>query len=172
MHTKWIYVDTKHQQLFLYEGDAVIATYSVSTSKNGLGEIQGSERTPRGWHCIEKKIGDGVEINTVFVGRVPTGDVYTLDLAAQHPTRDWILTRILWLSGLEEGKNKGGNVDTFSRYIYIHGFPDHIPIDRPLSHGCVRMRNVDVLVLFGTVPDKTRVFIGDELPSNVKEYLG
>lgn len=171
MHTKWIYVDTKQQQLFLKEGEHVLAAYPVSTAKKGLGEVQGSYQTPRGWHCIEKKIGEGVPVNTVFVGRVPTGEVYSLDLAAQHPTRDWILTRILWLSGLEEGKNKGGEVDTLSRYIYIHGFPDRTPIDEPLSHGCVRIRNADLLVLFDSVTEKTPVYIGDEPPLNHKEYV-
>lgn len=165
MSTKWIYVNTQAQQLFLYDSKDVIAQYPVSTAKNGLGEVQGSEKTPRGWHCVEKKIGADAPLNTVFKGRVPTGEIYSAELAALYPTRDWILTRILWLSGLEEGKNKGDIVDTFARYIYIHGAPDTGSFDVPSSHGCVRMRNVDLVTLFDAVDEKTRVYIGDEPPA-------
>ena len=168
---KWIYVNTRELQLYLFDKNAILAQYPVSTAKNGLGEIEGSEMTPRGWHCIEKKIGADEPINTVFKGRVPTGEIYSDALALMHPTRDWILTRILWLSGLEEGKNKGGNVDSFSRYIYIHGSPDSGSFETPLSHGCVRMRNADMLALFEAVDEKTPVFIGDEPAPNVMEYI-
>lgn len=175
MHTKWIYVDTKHQQLFLYEGGRVLSTYPVSTAKNGLGEIQGSEKTPRGWHRIEQKIGEGMDINTIFIGRVAMPEPYSLDLDVQHPDRDWIMARILWLKGVEDGKNSGErdgvSVDTYTRYIYIHGFPDRTPIDKPLSRGCVRMRNHDLLVLFEQVNVKTPVYIGDEPPTNTQEYV-
>lgn len=168
---EWIHIDTRQQQLFLYSDERLLFKYPVSTAKNGFGEIKGSEKTPLGWHSIEKKIGDGMPINTVFVGRMPTGEVHTPALAAQYPERDFILTRILWLAGLEEGKNKGGECDTFDRYIYIHGFPDHIPIDVPLSHGCIRMRNTDLITLFDRVPEKTRVYIGHEPPTNKMEFL-
>ncbi|MFI4956688.1 MAG: L,D-transpeptidase family protein [Gammaproteobacteria bacterium] len=168
---KWIYVNTREQQLFLFEKNALLAQYPVSTAKNGLGEIEGSEKTPRGWHCIEKKIGAGQPMNAVFKGRVPTGEIYSEALAAEHPTRDWILTRILWLAGLEEGKNKSGHVDSYSRYIYIHGSPDGGSFETPSSHGCVRMRNADLLELFEAVDEKTPVFIGDEPAPNAMEYI-
>lgn len=166
MSTRWIYVNTKEQQLCLLDKSDLIAKYPISTAKNGLGEVKGSEKTPRGWHCVEKKIGGNAPLNTVFKGRVPTGEIYCDELAAMYPTRDWILTRILWLSGLEAGKNKGNDVDTFARYIYIHGAPDTASFDKPSSHGCVRMRNVDLVTLFDAVDEKTPVYIGDEMPVN------
>lgn len=164
MSHQWIYVNTKLQQLFLYDGNVLLAQYPVSTAKKGLGEVQGSEQTPRGWHCIEKKIGKDAPINTVFKARVATGEIYSDALAAMYPTRDWILTRIMWLSGLEEGKNKGNEVDTFARYIYIHGAPDSARFDMPSSHGCIRMYNDDLIALFNAVEENTRVYIGNEPP--------
>jgi len=133
----------------------------VSTARNGAGEMLGSECTPRGEHLIRAKIGAGLPLNTVFVGRRPSGERYTPALAAQHPGRDWILTRILWLSGLEPGRNRLGNVDTMRRYIYIHGCPDDVPMGVAASHGCIRMRNADILALFDRVAIGTRVSIGE-----------
>ncbi len=125
--------------------------YSVSTAKNGAGQFFDSGCTPLGRHFICKKIGAGVPANTVFIGRQETGEIYSKDLDKKNPARDWILTRILWLSGLEEGFNKGGEVDTKSRYIYIHGCPDSTILGRAGSAGCVRMRNGDVIDLFDRV---------------------
>ncbi|GIX26518.1 MAG: L,D-transpeptidase [Burkholderiales bacterium] len=119
----------------------------------------GSFKTPRGRHRIRAKIGAGQPVNTVFVGRRPTGEIFTPELAAQHPDRDWILTRILWLSGCEPGFNRLGEVDSMRRYIYIHGAPDTVPMGVPASHGCIRMRNVDVMDLFDRVPVGTPVEI-------------
>ena len=95
----------------------------------------------------------------MFVGRRPTGEIYDLALADRFPDRDWILTRILWLNGLEPGRNRLGNVDSFRRFIYIHGCPEDAPMDKPGSHGCIRMRNEDVVQLFDAIPVGTRVLI-------------
>jgi len=128
-----------------------VSRYRVSTSKKGAGELNGSHCTPRGLHMIRAKIGAGLPVNTVFVDRRPTGEIYTPELARLHPNRDWILTRILWLSGCEVGFNRLGNVDTMRRYIYVHGSPDSVEIGKPGSIGCIRMRNQDLLRLFDTV---------------------
>ncbi len=132
---------------------------SVSTATNGAGERLGSECTPRGRHLIRAKIGAGAPINAVFVARRPTGEIYSPALRALYPERDWILTRILWLSGLERGRNRLGAVDTMRRYIYIHGAPDEEPMGIPSSHGCIKMRNAELLVLFDLVAPGTPVEI-------------
>ena len=133
--------------------------YSVSTSKHGAGEEEGSFRTPRGEHIVRAKIGAGQPVNTVFRGRRPTGEIWTPDLGERFPGRDWILTRILWLSGRELGKNRLGKVDTMRRYIYIHGSPDSVPMGTPGSIGCIRMRNADIVELFDRIPAGTPVRI-------------
>ncbi len=133
--------------------------YPVSTARNGAGEERGSECTPRGRHIVRAKIGAGAPLNAVFVGRRPTGETHTPQLAAQHPDRDWILTRILWLSGCEPGVNRLRQVDTMRRLIYIHGTGDEGHVGQPVSHGCIRMRNRDVVELFDLVPVRTPVEI-------------
>jgi lipoprotein-anchoring transpeptidase ErfK/SrfK len=148
-----INVYIKEQTLeLLDDADHLLCRYAVSTAANGPGEISGSHCTPRGLHIIRAKIGANCPENTVFVRRRPTGEVYTPELAAQFPDRDWILTRILWLSGCEPGFNRLGKSDTMRRYIYIHGTPDSEPVGQALSHGCIRMRNVDLIDLFDRVP--------------------
>jgi len=147
------------QRLWLFEGGQLTMDVAVSTAKNGPGERINSECTPRGAHLIRAKIGAGRPANSVFVGRRPTGEVYTPELGSRYPGRDWILTRILWLSGLEVGRNRLGEVDTMRRYIYIHGSPDQVAMGKPGSRGCVRMRNDDLLELFERVPVGTRVEI-------------
>lgn len=154
-----IRISIPEQRLTLLAGDRIAAIYPVSTARNGPGEQSGSGCTPRGWHRIRIKIGAGLPPNVVFVGRRPTGEIYSADLAACYPERDWILTRILWLTGLEPGCNRGGDRDTLRRFIYIHGCPDETPLGRPLSHGCIRMRNQDLLELFERVSVGDRVFI-------------
>lgn len=129
----------------------------VATARNGPGERRGSGQTPRGEHYIRAKIGAGEPVNTVFVSRRPTGEIYSPALRAVFPGRDWILTRILWLCGLERGKNRLGEVDTMCRYVYIHGCPDEDPMGVPSSHGCIKMRNDDILKLFDLVPVGTHV---------------
>jgi lipoprotein-anchoring transpeptidase ErfK/SrfK len=136
-----------------------MSEFPVSTALAGTGQQQGSGCTPLGRHRIRIKIGDGEPLNTVFVGRRPTGEIYSEQLAAQFPQRDWILTRILWLTGLESGMNRGGAQDSLRRYIYIHGTPDSEPMGKPASHGCIRMRNRDLLALFDQVDAGTEVLI-------------
>lgn len=147
------------QRCVMRRGDDLLFSAAVSTAANGPGELEGSGCTPRGWHCIRACIGAGQPENTVFVGRRPTGETYSDALGQAHPARDWILTRILWLSGLEVGRNRLGKVDTMRRYIYIHGCPDSLPMGRPLSHGCIRMHNRDLLALFELVEPGTKVWI-------------
>lgn len=141
---------------------AVLREYPVSTAKAGVGESFGSFQTPRGAHLIRAKIGAGQPLNTVFVRRRPTGEIWTPELAEQFPGRDWILTRILWLSGCQPGHNRLGCVDTMRRYVYIHGSPDSAEIGVPGSHGCVRMRNADIVELFDRVPCYTAVDIRED----------
>jgi lipoprotein-anchoring transpeptidase ErfK/SrfK len=137
----------------------VVREYAVSTSQKGPGEQWGSFCTPRGRHIIRAKIGAGAPVNTVFVGRRPTGEIYTSALGERFPDRDWILTRILWLSGCEPGVNRLGRVDTMRRFIYIHGSPDTYEMGRPGSIGCVRMRNWEIVELFDRVAPGTPVEI-------------
>jgi lipoprotein-anchoring transpeptidase ErfK/SrfK len=139
--------------------DRLLKRYVVSTATNGAGEQSGSYCTPRGRHLIRAKVGAGETANTVFVRRRPTGEIWTPALAAANPNRDWILTRILWLSGCEPGLNRLGNVDTMRRYVYIHGSPDNVAMGTPGSVGCVRMRNNDIIELFDLVPPYTPVDI-------------
>jgi len=148
---KQILVSVAHQQLILQDDAALIKTYTIATAKNGVGENLGSECTPRGKHYIRAKIGADAVPGTVFIGRRPTGEIYSQQLANEHPGRDWILTRILWLSGCEPGKNRLGQVDTMRRYIYIHGCPDEHVLGQPSSHGCIKMHNDDVIELFDQV---------------------
>lgn len=145
-------------------GDAgeALRAYPVSTAAKGPGETAGSFCTPRGKHLIRAKIGAGAAVNTVFVARRPTGEVYGRELAERFPKRDWILTRILWLSGCEPGRNRLGEVDTMRRYVYIHGSPDTTPMGRPGSIGCIRMHNAEIVELFDLVPPYTPVEISED----------
>ncbi|MFZ5722739.1 MAG: L,D-transpeptidase family protein [Pseudomonadota bacterium] len=154
-----IRVDVAAQRLELYRDDRLLGSWPVSTARKGVGERQDSEQTPRGEHVVRARIGDGLPPGSVLRGRRPTGEIWTPELAARFPDRDWILTRILWLSGREPGRNRLGNVDSMRRYIYIHGTPDSEPMGVPLSHGCIRMRNADVIELFARVPAGTPVTI-------------
>jgi hypothetical protein len=159
MSTLQIQIGLAEQRLRLLDARGLVAEWPVSTARNGPGEQHGSECTPRGWHSIRAMIGAGSVEGTVFAGRRPTGETYTPELGAAHPERDWILTRILWLSGLEPGVNRLGRVDSMRRFIYIHGCPDSEPMGVPQSHGCIRMRNADVVELFNRVRPGTRVLI-------------
>ena len=155
-----IEVDLGRQEMAVKSASGtLLRSYPVSTSKYGAGERNGSFCTPRGAHVIRARIGAGQPVNSVFVRRRPTGEIWTPELYAQYPGRDWILTRILWLSGLEVGRNRLGDVDSMRRYIYIHGTPDSTKLGSPSSIGCVRMRNLAVVELFDLVPAGTRVEI-------------
>ncbi len=154
-----LFIHIPTQTLVVYEKDRELRRYRVSTASKGVGEVINSEQTPRGWHQIRAKIGSGHPANTVFVDRRPTGEIYTFQLKLKYPHRDWILTRILWLSGLEVGKNRLGNVDTMRRYIYIHGSPDEAIMGKVGSRGCVRMHNHDIMELFEMISVGARVCI-------------
>lgn len=147
-----IHISIQSQTLTL-QNDAgqILASYAVSTATNGPGCLKDSGCTPLGSHSIRAKIGQDAAPNTVFVGRRPTGEICTPELMLAHPKRDWILTRILWLSGQEVGVNRLGNVDTMQRFVYIHGSPDSVKMGEVGSHGCVRMRNSDIIALFNQV---------------------
>ena len=156
-----ISVDIPSQELDLLDGSGrILRHYRISSARNGTGQQSGSFCTPLGRHIIRAKIGAGHPVNTVFVGRRPTGEIYSPELGAAFPGRDWILTRILWLSGRESGFNRLGAVDTMRRYIYIHGSPDSVEMGKPGSIGCIRMRNQDLLELFDLVEAGTEVDIG------------
>ncbi len=148
---RYIEVCIASQTLDLIENSVVLHSYPVSTAKNGVGQRMGSECTPTGWHKIRAKIGSDQPLNSVFVGRRATGEIYTAELAQQYPDRDWILSRILWLGGLEAGFNRYAEVDSTWRYIYIHGCPGHVMQGEPESHGCIRMANVNVEHLFNQI---------------------
>ena len=156
-----IHIDIARQTLELFDGDVCIRRYPVSTASNGAGERQDSGCTPRGRHRIRAKIGAGMPPGMAFRGRRPTGEIWTPELARTHPGRDWMLSRILWLCGEEPGRNRGGDVDSMRRYIYIHGTGDDQPMGEPRSHGCVRMRKHDVIELFNLVEAGTLVDIAD-----------
>jgi len=162
-----IRVDIPAQTLTLFSGGdgdgggGAAIQYRVSTAANGAGEVNGSLRTPRGAHIIRAKIGAGAPLGGVFVARRPTGEIFTAGMRAAMPKRDWILTRILWLSGVQPGFNRLGAVDSMRRYIYIHGAPDDVEMGRPGSRGCIRMRGRDVIDLFERVTVGTPVDIYD-----------
>ena len=159
---KHIEINIAQQVLRLYDDDTLLFSASISTAKNGPGEWRNSECTPRGEHEIHALIGEGCAENTVFVSREQTGELYSERLAAEHPDRDWILSRIIWLSGLEPGVNQGGEVDSKDRFIYIHGTPDSEPMGIPMSHGCIRMRNHDVVDLFDYLDTGIHVMISED----------
>ena len=154
-------VDINQQVLKLHSGSDLTVMYPISTALNGVGQKTGSECTPLGRHIIRAKIGAGAPINSVFVARRQTGEIYSPILAQKSEQagkiRDWILTRILWLSGCEIGLNRLGDCDTMRRFIYIHGCPDSHQMQIPGSHGCIKMRNTDVVHLFD------RVFVGESI---------
>ena len=156
---RFIEVNLKDQRLVLWDNGKAQFSTTISTAGNGAGERLDSECTPRGRHRIHAKIGAGCAPDTVFVGRRPTGETYSPALRGQHPGRDWILTRILWLAGTEPGVNLDGDVDTLKRYIYIHGSPDDVEMGIPNSRGCIRMRNTDIMRLFDMVEEGTHVII-------------
>lgn len=155
----YIKVTIATQQLQLFEHQKLLFECLVSTACKGVGEQIGSGCTPSGWLVIRAKVGQNCPVNSVFVGRRFTGEIYSPVLRQCYPQRDWILTRLLWLGGLEPAKNRYGEVDTLRRFIYIHGCPDEEPMGIPRSHGCIRMHNQDIVTLFEQVEVGTRVFI-------------
>ena len=157
-----IEISIKHQNLVLFDNfGGVKAKYRISSAANGVGCEKNSGCTPLGEHIIRAKVGINALINTVFVGRRATAEIFTPALKLDFPNRDWILTRILWLSGAEIGFNRLGNVDTMQRYIYIHGSPDSTEMGKIGSHGCIRMRNADIIELFDLIEAGTPVIISE-----------
>ena len=157
----WLEIDIADQRLVVWRGDRVITEWPVSTALAGPGQEEGSGCTPLGWHYIRAAIGADQPPGSVFRGRRPTGEVFSASLAAEHPERDWILTRILWLCGLERGVNRGGSVDSQRRYIYLHGTPPSEPMGVPCSHGCIRLRDPALLELCSLAPPGTPVWLHD-----------
>jgi len=155
----YLHISISNQQLSLIKEGNLAKVYSVSTAKKGAGEQMGSECTPTGWHKIRAKIGDHQPLNAVFIGRRPTAEIYSPEMAREYPDRDWILSRIIWLGGLEPKKNRYGQVDSTWRYIYIHGCPDEFMLGKPESHGCIRMKNKEVIDLFNRVNTGLKVLI-------------
>ena len=155
----WLLVSTKEQRLYLINSGVVECRYSISTSKYGVGEEQDSYKTPRGAHVIERKIGDDCALNEILRARQPTQERAEIISHAECSQQDLVLTRILWLKGLEPGKNLGDGVDSFQRYIYIHGTQEEGLIGTAASHGCVRMLNKDVIELYDRIAEGTFVYI-------------
>jgi lipoprotein-anchoring transpeptidase ErfK/SrfK len=164
-----VYLDRQRLEL-IDAGGSAAASYPISTARNGAGEQYGSQCTPRGVHRVRAKVGAGCPGNAVFVRRRPTGEIWTPELAARYPGRDWMLTRILWLTGCETGYNRGGAVDSLRRKIYIHGTGDEATLGVPGSHGCIRMSNAAIIELFDRVAVGTQVTIfesaADAMPAH------
>ena len=156
-----LHVSITQQRMTAHSAGQQVSSHVISTALAGPGGQKNSGCTPRGKHYIRAKIGGGLPVNAVLKGRRWTGEVCTDQLYAENPQRDWILTRILWLSGCELGHNRLGNVDTFQRYIYIHGTPDLARLGQPVSHGCIRMDNHELVELFNQVVAGTVVYISD-----------
>jgi len=158
-----IEISVAAQSLKLFDDEGLLLReYMISSAAKGVGEQAGSYQTPRGRHRIRARIGESLPLGAVLRGRRPTGEICTPELMAAQPDRDWILTRILWLCGEEPGKNRGGQVDTMRRYVYIHGTPESAVLGVPGSHGCIRMRNIDMVDLFDRVPVGTPVLISED----------
>ncbi|GGX77698.1 peptidase [Litchfieldella qijiaojingensis] len=155
----WLEVDLGLQRLVVWRGEEAEKEYAISSGRAGAGQRQGSGQTPLGWHYVRAAIGDGLPPGTVFRGRRPTGEIFDQALASAHPERDWILTRILWLCGLERGFNRGGDRDSQRRYIYLHGTPPGEPMGTAASHGCIRLRDAALLEIFDLAVPGTPVWV-------------
>ncbi|QEA39830.1 L,D-transpeptidase [Pistricoccus aurantiacus] len=160
-HALWLEIDLSAQCLQLWRDDEIMKTFPISSGQAGIGQQSGSGRTPLGWHYVRARIGANQPVGAVYRGRRPTGEIYSSDLAAQYPKRDWVLTRILWLCGLEPGFNRGGDVDSQRRYIYLHGTPPQEPMGIPASHGCIRLRDEALLEIFDRAEPGTPVWLHD-----------
>jgi lipoprotein-anchoring transpeptidase ErfK/SrfK len=158
----WMKVSVSQQKLFLMNKLDTLRSYDISTSKYGLGSESGSHKTPLGLHRVVEKYGDSAPEGTIFKSRINTGRIAEIEMRPQTTKLDYVTTRILWLDGMEPGKNKGGNVDSYHRYIYIHGTHEEGLIGRPASKGCIRMRNNEVIELHELVPIGTTIRIDRE----------
>ena len=147
------------QRLYLMHDGRLLKAYPVSTSAFGPGAQEGSNQTPLGLHQIKQKIGENEPEGMIFKARKPTGRMANIIAEPRDVPEDDVTTRIMWLDGMEPGVNQGGKVDSYKRYIYIHGTPEEGLIGRPASHGCVRMLNADVVDVFNKLPEGTLVYI-------------
>lgn len=153
----YIYVGIKRQKLYLIQNGKLIHEFEVSTAKNGAGCEKGSQKTPIGLHEIRRKIGDNVPLAGQFNFKKHNGEIADINLSDSPTEEDYILTRILTLRGLEEGINKGEGIDSYERAIYIHGTADEGLIGKPASHGCVRMKNEEIIKLYDLIEENTKV---------------
>jgi len=154
-----IFVSIDAQKLYLIKKNIIIKSYSISSSEYGIGNKNGSNKTPLGLHTIARKIGEKTPINGRMIARVFTGETSIIYLDGSRSKTDDITSRILWLQGEEDGINKGENIDSFKRYIYIHGTSEEGLIGQPASHGCIRLKNKDVIDLYKDVAIGTLVLI-------------
>lgn len=157
--TEFLVVDISSQRLCHFRHGNLRKCYPVSTSRFGIGSVAGSNRTPLGMHYVRRRIGGDASSGSIFRGRVNIGKIASIEGRPRATGKDYVTSRIMWLSGLDQGLNKGPGVDSYSRYIYIHGTHEEGLIGRPASHGCIRMRNADVIELFDQIPLKTLVWI-------------
>lgn len=156
---KYMYVSVKHQHLYLIQNDSTIRKYPISTSKNGIGSKQDSYKTPPGLHTVKRKIGTDVPYGGIMISRVYEGKIAKILTEKENAKKDYVTSRIMWLQGEEPGVNRGRNMDSYNRYIYIHGTPEEGYIGEPASHGCIRMKNKDVIELFDFVKEGTPILI-------------
>tara|TARA_R110002049_G_scaffold122342_3_gene277179 strand:- start:3095 stop:3703 length:609 start_codon:yes stop_codon:yes gene_type:complete len=156
---EYVFISIKRQKLFHIKNQSIAAEYAISSAKKGVGQEMYSEKTPEGLHIVKEKIGDQLPIGAILRERVFNGQISTIYLDSTDIYDDDVTTRIIWLGGMEEGINKGGNVDTYKRYIYIHGTPEEGLIGQPASHGCIRMLNTDIIALYNSIDLNTPVLI-------------
>ncbi len=154
-----LYVDISRQNMYLLKKGTILRAFRISSSYYGTGSEVNSLKTPLGKHEIYKKIGKDLPINAILKGRVWNGSIANIIIDDIDTDFDHVTSRILWLDGLERGKNKGPGVDSRSRYIYIHGTAEEGLIGKPASDGCIRMYNTDVIDLFDLVNEKIQVWI-------------
>lgn len=156
---KYMYVSVKHQRLYLIVNDSTVRKYPVSTAKNGIGSKLNSYKTPPGLHTIKRKIGANVPFGGIMISRIYEGKIAKILTEKKDAKKDYVTSRIMWLQGEESGINRGRNVDSYNRYIYIHGTPEEGYIGEPASHGCIRMKNKDVIELYDFVDEGTPILI-------------
>ena len=154
-----ILVDISEQRLYLKSGEQTLVSYPISTSKYGEGSKENSFKTPLGNHIIKEKIGENAPINTIFISRINTKNIASIENKPKNTENDYVTSRIMWLEGEENGVNKGPGIDSYERYIYIHGTHEEGLIGVKASHGCIRMFNVDVIDLYDRIHNGTKVII-------------
>ena len=154
-----ILVDISEQRLYLKSGEQTLVSYPISTSKYGEGSKENSFKTPLGNHIIKEKIGENAPINTIFISRINTKNIASIENKPKNTENDYVTSRIMWLEGEENGVNKGPGIDSYERYIYIHGTHEEGLIGVKASHGCIRMFNVDVIDLYDRIYNGTKVII-------------